>query len=63
MFVHPLGRVCDAQWVRRMLDADRESVYRRAREFKTLLGRADVRARIARELSVTGTHTQQPPAT
>ncbi|XP_017311299.1 A-kinase anchor protein 7 isoform X2 [Ictalurus punctatus] len=57
------GRVCDAQWVRRMLDADRESVYRRAREFKTLLGRADVRARIARELSVTGTHTQQPPAT
>ncbi|XP_026787064.3 A-kinase anchor protein 7 isoform X2 [Pangasianodon hypophthalmus] len=52
------GRVSDAQWVRRMLDSDRESVYKRAREFKTLLGRAEVRARIARELSVTRTHTQ-----
>ncbi|XP_060769731.1 A-kinase anchor protein 7 isoform X2 [Neoarius graeffei] len=54
------GRACDAQWVRRMLDSDRESVYRRAREFKTLLGRAEVRAQIARELSVTGTHTHTP---
>lgn len=61
IFVHPLDRVCEAQRVRRMLDSDTESVYRRAREIKTLLGRAETRALISRELS--GTHTQHTPAT